>query len=45
MATERLTSDLREAISKISEAGRLLATFTSNTSVNRPATGANSEVG
>lgn len=44
MATERLTSDLREAISKISEVGRLLAPLTSNTSVNRPGTGANSEV-
>ena len=43
-ATERLTSDLREAISKISEVGRLLAPLTSNTSVNGPATGANSEV-
>ena len=41
MATERLTSDLREAIIKISEVGRLLA---ANTSVNRPATFANSEV-
>ena len=44
MATERLTSDLREAISKISEVGRLLAPLTSNTSVNRPCTGANSKV-
>ena len=43
-ATERLTSDLREAISKISEVSRLLAPLTSNTSVNGPATGANSEV-
>ena len=44
MATERLTSDLREAISKISEVGQLLAPLTSNTSVNRPPSGANSEV-
>ena len=44
MATDRLTSDLREAISKISDVGRLLAPLTSNTSGNRPATGANSEV-
>ena len=42
MATERFTSDLREATSKISEVGRLLAPLTSNTSVNR--SGANSEV-
>ena len=34
METERLTSDLREAISKICEVGRLLAPLTSNTSVN-----------
>ena len=44
MATERLISDLREAISKISDVSRLLAPLTSNTRVNRPATGANSEV-
>ena len=44
MATERLTSDLREVISKISEVGRLLAPLTSNTSVNRPTTDANSKV-
>ena len=44
MATERLTSHLRESISKVSEVGRLLAPLMSNTSVNRPATGANSEV-
>ena len=44
MATERLTSDLREVISKISEVDRLLAPLTSNTSVNCPTTDANSKV-